>query len=80
MKGLVERRYTARNVGTFLVEGKPFKKAFSVFESTVIFFSCETALLAQLAEQLTLNQRVVGSSPTRGISYTSVSLHRPSFP
>ena len=25
------------------------------------------ALLAQLAEQLTLNQRVVGSSPTRGI-------------
>ena len=26
------------------------------------------ALLAQLAEQLTLNQRVVGSSPTGGIS------------
>ena len=25
------------------------------------------ALLAQLAEQLTLNQRVVGSSPTQGI-------------
>ncbi len=29
------------------------------------------ALLAQLAEQLTLNQRVVGSSPTGGISASS---------
>ena len=29
-----------------------------------------SALLAQLAEQLTLNQRVVGSSPTGGISTT----------
>jgi hypothetical protein len=43
------------------------------------------ALLAQLAEQLTLNQRVVGSSPTGGISVsrrrgTSEGDHAPSFP
>src|SRR5271157_3381954 len=30
--------------------------------------TAQEALLAQLAEQLTLNQRVVGSSPTGGIS------------
>ena len=31
-------------------------------------FASLQALLAQLAEQLTLNQRVVGSSPTGGTS------------
>jgi hypothetical protein len=38
-----------------------------VFLSALAF----PALLAQLAEQLTLNQRVVGSSPTGGISVNS---------
>ena len=43
------------------------------------------ALLAQLAEQLTLNQRVVGSSPTGGIFdskrlQTSVCVESPCFP
>ena len=43
------------------------------------------ALLAQLAEQLTLNQRVVGSSPTGGISVSTRqhpprNVQTPSFP
>src|SRR5712692_4299231 len=35
----------------------------------------EPAPLAQLAEQLTLNQRVVGSSPTRGTPFSCKDLH-----
>jgi hypothetical protein len=38
------------------------------FEKTKTWYTSLVALLAQLAEQLTLNQRVAGSSPAQGIA------------
>src|SRR5206468_2481430 len=42
--------------------------------SIMIFPNVRRAPLAQLAEQLTLNQRVVGSSPTRGTPFFFLAL------
>ena len=42
------------------------QKCFSALKSKLVYTSL-VALLAQLAEQLTLNQRVAGSSPVQGI-------------
>lgn len=50
---------------------------------TTIFSACRFASVAQLAEQLTLNQLVEGSSPSRGTTlsmvYTSDQTANPRF-
>ena len=54
-------------------QGLPAGRSGRLTMPPVGLHSAASALLAQLAEQLTLNQRVVGSSPTQGTSETRVA-------
>ena len=58
--------YAARVAQAASRDGLANRQAFVIIE--LLPLPAFPALLAQLAEQLTLNQRVVGSSPTGGIS------------
>jgi hypothetical protein len=42
-------------------------------QATPVYFSSQRSLIAQLVEQLTVNQRVTGSSPVQGAIFLFIS-------